>query len=378
MAAFIRELEAGRQELMLNMGPHHPSTHGVLRFVLHTDGEVMRKAVPEIGYLHRGLEKIAENKTYTGYMPYTDRVNYLEAIFANHVFSLAVERLSGIGVPERAEYLRVIAAELNRIASHAVAAGSIAMDLGAITPFVHLLREREKVNDLFESLCGNRLTLHYVRIGGVSFDAPDNWLRQVDDFICFFERVLNEFDRLIVYNEILVKRTADVAVITAADAIAYGLSGPNLRASGVDWDIRRDIPYGVYHNITFEVPVGHGELGTTGDCFDRFVVRLHELRQSCSIIKQCLSRIPAGEIMAKVPRVLKPPKGEIYTCVEGARGELGVFVVSDGSEKPYRVKWRSGSFSAMSIIEHISCGLMIADLVAVIATLDVIAPETDR
>ncbi|MBF0429964.1 MAG: NADH-quinone oxidoreductase subunit D [Fibrobacteria bacterium] len=378
MTTVIRELGDEQRELVLNMGPHHPSTHGVLRFVLHTDGEVMRKAVPEIGYLHRGLEKIAESTTYPGYVPYTDRVNYLEAMFANEAFSKAIESLSDIEVPERAQYLRAIAGELNRIASHNITIGCITMDLGAITPFVHLLRERETINDLIEALCGQRVTHHYVRIGGVAYDADDNWLKQVEKFLNHFEAIIEELDNLIVYNEILVKRMADVAVITADDAVGFGLVGPNLRASGVDWDLRRDMPYGIYPKLDFDVPIGAGEKGTVGDCFDRFVVRVRELKQSCRIIRQCINNIPDGDIIGNVSRKIKPPKGEVYSCVEGARGELGVYVVSDGTEKPYRVKWRSGSFSAMSIIEHISEGLMIADLVAVIATLDVIAPETDR
>jgi NADH-quinone oxidoreductase subunit D len=359
------------------MGPHHPSTHGVLRFILRTDGEIMRQARPDIGYLHRGLEKIAENKTYPGYLPFTDRINYLEAMFANHVFSRAVESLLGTEVPTRAEYLRVIASELNRIASHNVTVGCIAMDLGAITPFVHLLREREKINDLIEALCGNRLTHHYIRIGGVAHDVDEKWLKGVEAFLDRFEPIIDEMEDLICFNEILVQRTANVAVVSRTDAVGYGLVGPNLRASGVLWDVRRFQPYSIYADLKFTIPVGQGEKGKVGDCFDRFIVRVRELRQSCRILRQCLTYIPDGEYTAKMKKI-KPPKGEVYTSVEAARGELGVYLVSDGSDKPYRVKWRSGSFAAMSIIEHISKGLMIADLVAVVATMDVIAPETDR
>ena len=367
-----------REELVLNMGPHHPATHGVLRFVLHTDGEIMSRAVPDVGYLHRGLEKLAEGQTYAGYLPFTDRINYLEAMFCNQVYAMAVERLLGVSLPPRAEYLRMIACELNRLANHQISLGCIAMDLGAFTPFVYLVRERETINDLMEALCGNRLTHHYLRIGGVAFDVDDVWLGRLARFLDHFEPVIDEFDSLITYNEILIQRMANVAVICGEDAVAFGLVGPNLRASGVDWDLRRDLPYSAYGEVEFDVPVGQGQIGTVGDCLERFIVRVAEMRQSCRILRQCLAKLPAGDIQAKVPRLIKPPKGEVYAAVEGARGELGVYLISDGSTKPYRLKWRTGSFAGLSIIEHISRGLMIADLVAVIATLDVIAPETDR
>jgi NADH-quinone oxidoreductase subunit D len=371
------EFASGREELLLNMGPHHPSTHGVLRFIMHTDGEVMRKAVPDVGYLHRGLEKLAERTTYASYMPFTDRINYLEAIFANHVYAMAVERLLGVEVPPRAEYLRVIASELNRIANHDITLGCISMDIGAYTPFVYLLRERERINDLMEALCGQRLTYNYLRIGGVAHDAEDAWLKQLEGFLTHFEPVIDEFESLIAGNEILIKRLAKVAAISASDAIGFGLVGPNLRASGVDWDLRRDLPYSAYRDFEFKVPLGQGRLGTMGDCFERFAVRIEEMRQSCRIIRQAMAKLPSGEVRTRVPRI-KPPAGEVYSAVEGARGELGLYLVSDGSDKPYRLKVRAGSFAALSIVEHVSPGLMIADLVAVIATLDTLAPEMDR
>lgn len=378
----ILQSSGERQELVLNMGPHHPSTHGVLRFIVHTDGEIMRKAVPDVGYLHRGLEKLAENCTYPGYMPFTDRINYLEAMFTNLAYARAVEKLLALEIPERADYLRVIACELNRIANHCITLGCITMDLGAFTPFVYLLRERESINDLIEALCGNRITHNYMRIGGVAFDVDEHWLRRLESFLDHFEPVMREFDSLIVGNEILARRMAAVGVICAEDAVAWGLVGPNLRASGVDFDLRRDLPYSAYGKLKFDIPVGRDGRGhpesVVGDCYQRFLVRVEEARQSCRILRGCLSALPAGDIMAKTPKAVRPPKGEAYASVEGARGEIGCYVVSDGSPKPYRVKWRSSSFSALSIIEHISPGLMIADLVAVIATLDVIAPETDR
>jgi NADH-quinone oxidoreductase subunit D len=373
------ELEqVGREEFILNMGPHHPATHGVLRFVLTTDGEIMRRAVPEVGYLHRGLEKLAESHTYTGYLPFTDRINYLEAMFCNQVWSLAVERLMELEVPRRAELLRVIACELNRIANHCVTLGSISMDVGAYTPFLYLLRERETINDLMESLCGNRLTYHYVRIGGVAHDVDQAWLARLGAFLAHLEPVLDELGSLIGGNEILVRRLATVAPICAADAVAWGLVGPNLRASGVDWDLRRDSPYSVYPELEFDVPLGRGERGALGDCYDRWAVRVEEMRQSIRLLRQASAALEPGPILAKVPRSLKPPAGEVYAAVEGARGELGLYLVSDGTPNPYRAKWRSSSFAALSIIEHLSRGLMIADLVALIATLDTIAPEMDR
>jgi NADH-quinone oxidoreductase subunit D len=372
-------VEEPREEIILNMGPHHPSTHGVLRFVVFTDGEIMRKAVPDMGYLHRGMEKIAEYHPYPNYMPFTDRINYLEAMFTNQAWAMAVERLLEIEVPKRAEYLRVIACELNRIANHCVTLGCISMDLGAYTPFVYLLREREVINDLFEELCGNRLTFNYMRIGGVSLDAPAGWFAKVEAFLDKFDKVMVELRSLISGNEILLNRLLNIAPTCAEDAVAYGLVGPNLRASGVDWDLRRDAPYSVYPELQFDVPVGGREdKGMEGDCYYRWTVREEEMRQSSRIVRQAIAQIPDGDILGKVPRKIKPPVAEVYSVVEGARGEIGVYLVSDGSLNPYRAKWRSSSFSSLSMVEYISPGLMIADLVAVIATMDTIAPEMDR
>jgi NADH-quinone oxidoreductase subunit D len=364
--------------MTLNMGPQHPSTHGVIRFVLKTDGEVIHSCQPEVGYLHRSIEKIGEKVTYHGFMPYTDRIDYLAAMCCNLGWAATVEKLAGIEVPERAEYLRVLSSEFNRIASHLIMLGVMAMDLGAITPFPYALRERESINDLVEELCGARLTHNYVRIGGVSHDMPEGFKEKVIDFLDHFDPVVGEFNRLITYNEIFINRIANVAVITAEDALAYGLVGPNLRGSGVNWDLRRDEPYSIYPKLDFDVPVGTGEAGTVGDCFDRFMVRILEMQESSKIIRQCLAQMTEGEIQSKVSRNLKPPKGELYVRTESARGELGYYLISDGTLNPYRLKIRTGSFSAMSIFEKISKGLMIADLVAVISSLDVIAPEIDR
>ncbi len=372
--------QGGGEEMILNFGPQHPSTHGVINFLVETDGEVLRRAVPDVGYLHRSIEKIAESVGYPGFMPYTDRIDYVAAMFANEGWAIAVEKLLKIEVPQRAQYLRAISGELCRIASHLVSVGTMATDIGATTPLVHGIRERESINDLIEALCGARLTYNYHRIGGVAFDMPAGWPEKVKTFLAHFKRLLGEWDRLISFNEIYVKRLAGVSVISAAQAINYGLSGPNLRGSGVDWDCRRDAPYGAYPEFEFEVPVGTGFRGTVGDCYDRYYVRVLEMRESCRIVEQALARLEGsdGEIMAKVPRRVKPEAGEVLSRVESARGEMGYYVVSDGTDKPYRVHVRTGSFLAMGIIEDLSPGLMVADLVALIASLDVVAPEIDR
>lgn len=365
-------------ELLINMGPQHPSTHGVLNFLLYTDGEVVRRAVPEVGYLHRGIEKICEKVGYLGITPYTDRVDYLSAMTANQGYAMAVEKLMGMEVPKRAEYLRVIASELNRIASHLIMVGCMVMDIGAYTPFLHGVRERETINDLMEMLCGNRLTYNYAWIGGVSFDLPEGFSDRCLQFIDHFMPFLDEYNDLISNNKIYIERCADIGIISAEQAIGYGLVGPNLRASGVDFDLRRDEPYSIYPELDFEVIVGKGIMGTIGDCYDRYWMRIEEMRQSALMVRQCIKQIPLGEIRANVPRIVKPAAGEAYSRVESARGDFGVYVVSDGTKDPYRVRFRTGSFNAMSIFEEVSPSMMIADLVALISSLDVIAPEIDR
>jgi NADH-quinone oxidoreductase subunit D len=374
---FTNEMD---EEMTLNMGPHHPSTHGVLRFIVYTDGEIIRKAVPDVGYLHRSIEKIAERCTYPGFMPYTDRVDYLAAMFANECWAVACEKLMDIKVPPRAQYLRVMSCELNRIASHMISLGAMAMDVGAVTPFPYTLREREFVNDFIEELCGARLTYNYHRIGGVSFDYPTGWDTKVLKWIDHFEPTLDEFDRLITMNDIYVKRLANVAVITKDEAVAFGLVGPNIRASGLDWDLRKQDAYSVYPKIDFEVPLGKGRMGTVGDSWDRFVVRVEECRESCKILRQCFEQIkewPEDDVMGELPKKMRP-EGEAYARVESARGDMGCYVIGQGKEEPYRARFRTGSFNAMGIIEAKSQGLFLADLVALIASLDVVAPEIDR
>ena len=366
------------EEMTLNMGPQHPSTHGVLRFVVKADGEVMREAVPDVGYLHRSIEKISEKVGYHGFMPYTDRVDYVAAMFCNQGWSMVCEKLGGIVVPKRGEYCRVIAAELNRISSHLLYLGTMILDIGAMTPFFHTFREREKINDLLEELCGARLTYNYMRIGGVAWDLPPNFAEHTLAFLDQLEPYLDEHNDLISYNKIYVERLANIAPVTPEAAINYNLVGPNLRASGVQYDVRRDEPYSVYPELEFNVPVGTGEMGTVGDCFDRYMLRVREIKESVRIVRQCFKQLPDGPVIAKVPRKFKPPAGDVYLRVESARGDMGWYAVSDGSEFPYRCKIRTGSFSAMSIIDRLSPGLMIADLVAVIASLDIVAPEVDR
>jgi NADH-quinone oxidoreductase subunit D len=374
----LRRMQASNEEIILNFGPQHPSTHGVINFVTQTNGEVIRRSVPDVGYLHRGLEKLGETVTYPGYMPFTDRIDYLAAMFANEGYAMAVERLLKIDIPPRAKYLRVLAGELCRISSHWVAVGTMATDIGASTPLTHALREREAINDLLEELCGARLTFNYARIGGVSFDAPQGWGDKILRYLDHLESYIQEWDRLISLNKIYVKRLANVAIISRDKAIGYGLCGPNLRGSGVSWDVRRDLPYGAYPDFTFDVPVGRGKMGAVGDCWDRYAVRVLEILQSARIIRQALAKLPDGDIMAKVKAKVKPDAGEALARVESARGSMNYYVVSDGSEKAYRMRVRTGSFMAMGIIEEMSQGLMIADLVALIASLDVVAPEIDR
>jgi len=374
----LRRVDRNNEEMVLNFGPQHPSTHGVINFIVETDGEVLKKAIPDVGYLHRSIEKIGEAVGYPGFMPYTDRVDYVAAMFANEGYATAVEKLLKVQPPPRAQWLRAISCELVRIASHLISVGTMAMDIGAFTPMLHGIRERETINDLIEELCGARLTYNYHRIGGVAYDMPERWRDKVLHFLDHFDRFLEEFDRLISFNEIYVRRLANVAVITREQAIAYGLSGPNLRGSGVDFDVRRDFPYGAYPEFKFAVPVGHGFKGCSGDCFDRYYLRCLEMGESSKIVRQALNSMPDGEFMAKVPRNIKPEAGEAISRVESARGEMAYYVVSDGTNKAYRVRVRTGSFMAMGVIEDVSPGLMIGDLVALIASLDVVAPEIDR
>jgi NADH-quinone oxidoreductase subunit D len=368
------------EEMLINMGPQHPSTHGVLRLVVRTDGELVSELWPQIGYLHRCFEKVAESVTYRQIVPYTDRLDYLASMNNALAYCLAVEKLMGLVVPERASYLRVIVAELNRIASHLVAFGTYALDLGAFTPFLYSFREREDVLAIFEKMSGGRLLYHYPRVGGVARDITAEIAADIHTFLATMRRAWPEYNTLLSDNAIFVKRTARVGVITAEQAIAYGLSGPCLRGSGVRYDIRKAHPYSLYERFQFDVPVGEGLRGAVGDCWDRYWVRMLEIQQSLNIVEQALDGLPAGEFVApKVPRMLKPPAGEVYVPCENPRGELGFYITSPGAKvQPLRVKVRAPSFSNLSVIHEICRGILIADVVAIIGSIDIVLGEVDR
>jgi len=366
------------EELTLNMGPQHPSTHGVLRVVLQTDGELVLKATPYIGYLHRCAEKIAEKVSYRQFTPYTDRLDYLAAMNNNLGFALAVEKLGGIEVPARAEYLRVIFGELNRIASHLVATGCYGLDMGAFTPFVYCFREREYILDLFEAACGARLTYSYITIGGVREDLPEGWIGRCRAFLDYLEPKIVEYNNLLSYNHIFINRSGNVGVCSRELALAYGLTGSCLRGSGVEWDLRKATPYCRYNEFDFDIPVGRGEKGTVGDCWDRYFVRIQEMVQSVRIIRQALDKLTDGPVQAKVPRVVKLPPGEIYYEVENPRGQLGFHLVSEGGASPYRLKIRGPSFCNLSILPVVARNCLLADISAFLGSLDVVMGEVDR
>ena len=369
------------EEMLLNMGPQHPATHGVLRVLVRTDGEVVLDCEPHVGYLHRCFEKHCESVTTLQSVLYTDRLDYLTAMGNNWGFCMAVEKLYGpeLVIPERAQYIRVICQELNRIASHLLAIGTYGMDVGAITPFLYCFREREKILTIFEHICGQRLNYNYIRPGGVAYDVDDAMLALIKDFCGYFLPKVDEYDDLLSGNDIFVQRTANVGVLSAKLAIDYGCTGPVLRGSGVPRDLRKDQPYGIYDRFKFEVPVGRGEQGTVGDCYDRYMVRVREMRESASIVQQALKGIPAGEIRSsKIKAKVRPPKGEAFTRIENSRGDLGFYVVSEGKEVLYRVKCRAPSFHNIAVLPEISRGSMIADLIAIIGSLDIVLGEVDR
>ena len=362
-------------QMTVNVGPSHPSTHGVCRVIARLDGEVVVSAEPVIGYLHRGIEKIAENRTYLQIVPLTDRLDYVGSMYANWAYCRAVERLAGIRVPERAEYLRVITCEMQRIASHMMAIGSTSADTGAFTMFVYAFHQRDFVVDLFERLCGSRLTYNYVRPGGVSFDLPDpQWTDDLRTFCREVRGALDEMDRLFFGNVITRGRLKGVGVLPAEDAVAWGASGPVARGSGVDWDLRRDDTYSVYPRFDFDVP-----LGDNGDAFDRARCRLFECYESVRIIEQALEQMEPGRVMAEgLPRLLRPRPGDAYDHIESARGSLGVYLVSDGSPRPYRMKVRSPAFCNLSLLGMLAPGHTMSDLVVILGSLDPVFGEVDR
>jgi len=389
---------ATTETMTLNMGPQHPSTHGVLRLVLELDGEIITKVTPHIGYLHRGVEKLSEHRTYHQILPLTDRLDYLAPMHNNLGYILAVEKLMDVQVPERAETIRIIMAELTRLQSHLVWVACHALDIGAMTVFIYAFRERETVMELYELISGARMTSNFFRVGGLSQDVPDEFVKRVSDFIDVMPGYLDQYEGLLTTNPIWLKRTVGNGVISAEDAIDFGLTGPALRGSGVDWDLRRDNPYGGYEKYQFKVPVG-----VECDTFDRYKVRLVEMREACKIIRQALDRLKPGPVLADNPQVCYPPKenvynsieglihhfkiasegfpapeGEVYQGVENPKGELGFYIVSDGGNKPQRLRIRPPSFVNLQAIEQMSLGSMIADPVAVIGTLDIVLGEIDR
>jgi NADH-quinone oxidoreductase subunit D len=367
-------------EMILNMGPQHPSTHGVLRLEVTTDGEIVNQVRPFIGYLHRCFEKHSEKVGYPGVVPYTDRMDYLAAMNNNHGYVVTVEKLLEMEVPERAEHIRVIVAELNRIASHLVAFGTYALDIGAVTPFLYAFRERERILDIFEMACGARLTYNYYRIGGVSGDLTPEMIGMIGEFLDYFEPKLKEYDNLLSYNKIFIERTAGVGVIPLDMALGYGITGPMLRACGMAWDLRKNDPYSIYDRFDFDLPLGEGLKGEKGDCYDRYMVRMREMAQSCRIVRQAVEQLPEGDyILPKLPKMIRPPKGaEVYVRTETPRGEMGFYIVSDGTANPWRVKVRSPCFTNLAIVPAISHGVMLADLVAIIGSIDIVLGEVDR
>ena len=388
------------ERMVLNMGPSHPATHGVLRLVLELDGEIIRKCDPDCGYLHRGDEKIAENMTYTQFIPYTDRLDYLAPLANNVAYVMAVEKLLGIDkqLPLRCQYIRVICCELARIQAHLLGLGAFAMDVGAMTVFLHTFQEREKIYDLCESLTGARFTTSYTRIGGLSRDIPPGWTDELEKFLDEVVINFDESEKLLTRNRIFVDRTKDIGVISKEDAIDYGLTGPNLRGSGVDFDLRKAHPYLIYDQLDFDVPVG-----TVGDCYDRYLVRMEEMRQSVRLLRQCLAKLPDGPINVPDGKVILPPKdkvltsmeelihqfilvtqgvncppGEVYFGAENPKGELGFYINSRGGGTPHRMKIRSPSFVNISILHKLMPGHMISDTVAILGSLDFVMGECDR
>jgi NADH-quinone oxidoreductase subunit D len=360
-------------EMVLNMGPQHPSTHGVLRVILKLDGEKVLGTECVIGYLHRGVEKIGENRTYTMFNPYVDRMDYVAAVSNGLGYCETVEKLLSAEAPPRAQYIRVIMTELCRISSHQVWLGTHALDIGAITPLFYAFRDREEILKIFEKYCGARLTTHAFRIGGCIYETYDGFEQDVKKFCTFFLPKLDEYEELLTTNRIWVTRTKGVGILNPEDCIALGVTGPVLRASGVKWDLRKAQPYECYKDFDFEIPTG-----VNGDTYDRYLVRIAEMRQSVRILQQAIEAIPTGPIMAKVPKVIKPPVGEVYHSIEAPKGELGYFIVSDGSTQPYRVRVRPPSFVNLQALDKMVRGLLVADVVAVIGTLDIVLGEVDR
>jgi NADH-quinone oxidoreductase subunit D len=361
-------------QLFINLGPQHPSTHGVLRVGLTVEGEVIVKAIPDIGYLHRGTEKLAEVRSFHHCVVLTDRWDYVAAMPNNLVFCLAAEKLMNVKAPPRADALRVLVCEMNRIASHLLFFGTYGIDIGAFTPFLYAFREREMVLDLFEMLCGARLTYNYIRLGGVMVDPPAEWFVKTKEFVEYFKPRLDEYDTLLTFNPIFMARTQGVGLISKQEALDWALTGPNLRGSGVSYDARKQDPYSGYENYSFDVPVGE-----EGSCWDRYRCRVQEMRQSVRIVEQVLASVPAGEFMAKgVAKLPRPAAGEAYAHVEGARGDLGIYLASDGGVSPFRMHVRAPSFVNLAMLQEKLVGMKISDVIAMLGSIDIVLGEVDR
>ncbi len=366
--------DLGADILEVAMGPHHPSTHGVFRMDLKLDGETVVDLKPVFGYLHRNHEKIAEDITYPMSMPFTDRLDYLCGMTNNWAYALSAEKLIEIKVPERAEYIRVIVGELTRLVNHCLLIGFFINDLGALgTPLLYALREREKILDLFEVLSGARMMVNYIRFGGVRCDLPDGWLGECKRIVDAFPAFLDEYETLLTENEIIIARAQNVGVVTREEAIDFSLTGPMLRASGVNYDIRKVDRYGIYDRFNFKVPIGGH-----GDCYDRFMVRMLEMRQSVKILKQAIRDLPEGEIMGKAPKIFRPAPGEAYGRIEAPKGELGFYLISDGTPIPYRFKVRPPSFVNLTALRHMCLGHKVADAVIILGSIDIVLGEVDR
>jgi NADH-quinone oxidoreductase subunit D len=367
--------EEDRDTYYMNVGPQHPSTHGVLQLKLHLEGERILSAEPIIGYAHRAHEKMAENRDYLQFLPNTSRIDYLSGMIYNLAYCQAIEKVMGIEVPERAEYIRIIAGELNRISSHLLWLGTYLLDLGGITPFLYCFDDREEILDILDAVSGARLTYCYGRFGGVTMDVDDDFLKATSRFCERFYQRLGEYKELITDNVIFQRRTQGVGAMGAALVQSYGLTGPCLRASGIARDVRKDEPYGIYDRFDFDVPVG----GAHGDCFDRYTVRMAEMKQSLRLIEAAVRDIPEGPVMApKVPKRIKPPAGDYYFGVESARGHFGIYTYSDGSDTPFRMKLRTPSFVNVSTMCRVLAGTMLADMVAILGSIDIVIPEIDR
>lgn len=367
------------EEMVVNMGPQHPSTHGVLRLEVVLDGEIVVDVIPHMGYLHRCFEKHCEQMmNYQQVIPYVDRMDYVAAMTNEFAFVTAGERLLKIEVNDRVHYIRIIMAELQRIASHLIAIGTFGIDMGAFTPFLYCFRDREKILDLFEMTCGARLLYNYMWIGGLSHDLPVGFIDKTKEFCKDFKVTIKELNDLLNYNEIFIKRTANVGVLPKDLAVNYACSGPMLRGSGIDWDLRRDDPYSLYNKFEWDVIVGKGEIGTVGDVWNRHMVRQREMEQSLRIIEQALAGLPEGDVQKSIPKRIRPTPGDIYARIESPRGELGFYIIAEDNVTPYRIKARAPAFVNLSVINEISKGAMLADLVAIVGSIDIVLGEVDR